>query len=61
MLFTDYGITKTLEEAHELIEQHQGDVREVQPTLVMKDYARGSVWPTPSTAKEWQPHRSLRR
>ena len=51
MFFTDYGITKTLEEAHELIEKHQGDIREVQPTLVMKDYARGSVWAYPVDGK----------
>ena len=51
MCFTDCGITKTLEEAHELIEQHQGDVREVQPALVMKDYARGSVWAYPVDGK----------
>ena len=43
MFFADYGITKTLEEAKELIEKHGGNVREIQPVLVMKDYARDSI------------------
>ena len=51
MLFTDYGVARTLEEAEELIRQNKGNVRDVQTVLDMKDYARGSIWAYPVAGK----------
>ena len=44
MFFTDYGVARALEEAEERTQQNNGNVRDVQTVLVMKDYAQGSIW-----------------
>ena len=44
-------IARTPEEAQELVQQNQGNLRDVQTVLVMKDYARGSIWAYPVAVK----------
>ena len=51
MFFTDYGVASTVEEAEELTRQNNGNVRDAQTVLVMKDYARGSIWAYPVAGK----------